>query len=142
MLVRKFSTRSTRFTYFCTVQISKFQPKIVNNFSRMNNEFPILCSLPASNFAFFLRIFDEMLSGFRAKFQKRVACVASSIKFAKTNQKIAENSEIRLLVCENYSLLFILIHSCPYSLGSMWKRARKPRASVSPRRRARSRTTS
>ena len=46
-----------------------------------------------SNFAFFLRIFDEFFSGFRAKFQKIVTCVAFSIKFAKTNQKFAENSE-------------------------------------------------
>ena len=66
-------------------------------------------SFHASNFAFFLRIFDEILSGFRDKFQKRVTCVAFSIKFAKTDEKIAENSEI----CENYSLLFIN----PKSLG-------------------------
>ena len=51
--------------------------------------------------AFFLRIFDEFFSGFRAKFQKIVTCVAFSIKFAKTNQKFAENSEF----CEKNSLL-------------------------------------
>ena len=64
-----------------------------------------------SNFAFFLRIVDEFFSGFRAKFQKTVTCVAFSIKFAKTvtNQKFAENSEF----CENYSLLFKIIHWCP-----------------------------
>ena len=49
-----------------------------------------------SNFAFFLRIFDEFFSGFRAKFQKIVTCVAFSIKFAKTNQKFAENHGERL----------------------------------------------
>ena len=54
-----------------------------------------------SNFAFFLRIFDDFFSGFRAKFQKIVTCVAFSIKFAKTNQKFAENSEF----CEKNSLL-------------------------------------
>ena len=32
-----------------------------------------------------------------------------SIKFAKTNQKFAENSEF----CENYSLLFKISHWCP-----------------------------
>ena len=63
-----------------------------------------------SNFAFFLRIiFDEFFSGFRAKFQKRVTCVAFSIKFAKTNQKFAENSEF----CENYSLFFKIIDFTP-----------------------------
>ena len=42
-----------------------------------------------------------------------MTCVAFSIKFAKTNQKFAENSEF----CENYSLLFKIIHWCPYSGG-------------------------
>ena len=53
----------------------------------------------------FLRFFDEILSGFRDKFQNQVTFVAFSIEFAKTNQKIAENSEI----CENCSLLFIRV---------------------------------
>ena len=39
-----------------------------------------------------------------------------SIKFAKTNQKIAENSEI----CGNYSLLFIIIHH-PLLLNLLFK---------------------
>ena len=58
-------------------------------------------------------MFDEILSGFRDKFQERVTCVAFASKFAKANQKIAEISEI----CENYSLLFItsITHLCPYS---------------------------
>ena len=33
--------RSTRFTYFCTAQIYKFQLKIANNFPRLNIEFTI-----------------------------------------------------------------------------------------------------
>ena len=40
---------------------------------------------------FLARIFDEFFSGFRAKSQKIVTCVAFSIKFARTNQKFAEN---------------------------------------------------
>ena len=59
---------------------------------------------------FFLRIFDEFFSGFRAKFQKIVTCAAFSIKFAKTNQKFAENSEF----CEKNSLLLV-----NYSLHSL-----------------------
>ena len=58
---------------------------------------------------FLARIFDEFFSGFRAKFQKIVTCVAFSIKFAKANQKIAENSEF----CEKISLLFKIIHFTP-----------------------------
>ena len=56
-----------------------------------------------------LLIVDEFFFRFRDKFQKRVTCVAFAIKFAKTNKKIAENSEI----CEHYSILFNIIHSCP-----------------------------
>ena len=59
---------------------------------------------------FLARIFDEFFSGFRAKFQNIVTCAAFSIKFAKTNQKFAENSEF----CENYSLFFKIIHFTPY----------------------------
>ena len=52
---------------------------------------------------------DNIFSGFRAKFQKIVTCVAVSIKFAKTNQKFAENSEF----CEKNSLFFKIIHFTP-----------------------------
>ena len=41
----------------------------------------------------------------------RVTCVAFSIKFAKTNQTFAENSEF----CEKNSLLFKIIHFTPRS---------------------------
>ena len=58
---------------------------------------------------FLVRIFDEFFSGFRAKFQKIVTCVAFSIKFAKTNQKFAENSKF----CEKNSLLLWIIHFTP-----------------------------
>ena len=54
------------------------------------------------NLHFFLRIFDEFFSGFRAKFQKIVTRVAFSIKSVKLNQKFAENSEFG----EKNSLLF------------------------------------
>merc|ERR1712182_48573 len=64
---------------------------------------------PFSNLHFFCELL-MIFSGFRAKFQKIVTCVAFSIKFAKTNQKFAENSEF----CENYSLLFKIIHFTPY----------------------------
>ena len=59
-----------------------FSSKIAKTFSRLNIEFPIFSFswISSSNFAFFLRIFDEILSGFRAKFQKRVTSVAFSIK--------------------------------------------------------------
>merc|ERR1712072_958782 len=72
------------------------------------NEYSLIQSQTLRILHFLARIFDEFFSGFRAKFQKIVTCVAFSIKFAKTNQKFAENSEF----CENYSLLFKIIHWC------------------------------
>ena len=80
-------------------------------FSRLNNQlnfrfFHFLRRI----LHFFLRIFDENFSGFRAKFQKIVTCAAFSSKFAKTNQKFAENSEF----CEKKSLLLV-----NYSLHSL-----------------------
>ena len=67
-----------------------------------------------SNFAFLVRIFDEFFPGFRAKFQKIVTCVAFSIKFAKTNQKFAENSEF----CEKNHYFSIIQN---YSLHSLFR---------------------
>ena len=66
-----------------------------------------------------LLIIDEFLSGFRDKFSKkekfpkRVTRVAFAIKFAKTNLKIAEISEI----CENYSIFFNIFQY--YSIVSL-----------------------
>merc|ERR1719321_1661163 len=60
-----------------------------------------------SSFAFFLRIFDEFFSGFRAKFQKIVTCVAFSSKFAKTNQKFAEKLILNFVkIIHYFSKLF------------------------------------
>ena len=70
----------------------------------------------SSNFyARFLFFFEKRLywQRFRKKREKkkkkRVTPFPFSIKFAKTNQKFAENFEF----CENYSLLFKIIHWCP-----------------------------
>merc|ERR1712193_522374 len=57
----------------------------------MGNEYSLIHSQTLRILRFLARIFDEFFSGFRAKFQKIVTCVAFSIKFAKTNQKFAEN---------------------------------------------------
>ena len=55
---------------------------------------------------FFLRIFDEFFSGFRAKFQQIVTFVAFSIKFAETNRKFAENSESKFVKKIHYFAVF------------------------------------
>merc|ERR1712103_7890 len=73
------------------------------------NEYSLIQSQTLRILHFFCELLMNLDPGFRAKFQKIVTCVAFSIKFAKTNQKFAENSEF----CENYSLLFKIIHWCP-----------------------------
>merc|ERR1711869_70503 len=78
------------------------------------NEYSLTHSQTLRILRFLARIFDEFFSGFRAKFQKIVTCVAFSIKFAKTNQKFAENSEF----CEKNSLLLV-----NYSLHSLLRRS-------------------
>ena len=69
------------------------------------SEYSLIQSQTIRILHFFLRIFDEFFSGFRAKFQKIVTCAAFSIKFAKTNQKFAENSEFREI---NLLLSFVI----------------------------------
>ena len=68
------------------------------------NEYSLIQSQTLRKLHFFLRIFDEFFSGFRAKFQKIVTCVAFSTKFAKTNQNFAENSFVKII--HYYSKLF------------------------------------
>ena len=80
-----------------------------------------------------MRIFYEILSGFRDKFQKRVTCFACSIEFAKTNQKMAEKSEIR----ENHSLFFIVVLSQSGPLGETFVRPGRTGLRISARRRTR-----
>ena len=90
-----------------------FAPFSNLNFFVKNRQKPIAIELmnfinsiaKNSKFAFFLRIFDEFFFGFSAKFQKIVTCVAFSIKFAKTNQKFAENSKF-VKIIHFFSKLF------------------------------------
>ena len=70
------------FAPFFNLKISAKNPQHFFAIELLNFRF---FSFSASNFAFFVRIFDEILSGFRDKFQERVTCVAFSIEFAKTN---------------------------------------------------------
>ena len=104
------SRRDLHNALLCTVLQSQFfRQKSPKLFRDWINEYSLIHSQTLRILHFFLRIFDEFFSGFRAKFQKIVTCAAFSIKFAKTNQKFAENSEF----CENYSLFFKIIHFTP-----------------------------
>ena len=57
----------------------------------------------------FVRISRQIPEKNAPEKKESVTCVAFSIEFARNNLKIAENSDI----CENYSIFFIIIHSCP-----------------------------
>ena len=68
----------------------------------------------SSNFAFFLRIFDEFFSGFRAKFQKRVTSVAFQSNLRKQIRKLPKILK-SVKSIQYYSILFIrvLTHKAP-----------------------------
>ena len=80
------SRRDLHNALLCTVLQSQFfRQKSPKLFRDWINEYSLIQSQTIRILHFFLRIFDEFFSGFRAKFQKIVTCVAFSIKFAKTN---------------------------------------------------------
>ena len=81
--------------------ISIFSSKIAKKFCEWINEYSLIQSQTLRILHFFCEFLMIFFSGFRAKFQKIVTCVAFSIKFTKTNQKFSENSEF----CEKNSLL-------------------------------------
>ena len=84
-LKRMLSPRSTQRTPLHRSSISKFQPKIVSIFSRMNNAFPIFFIFCVEFCIFSAKFGWNFIRISRDKFQKRMTCVAFSIKFAKTN---------------------------------------------------------
>ena len=70
ILVGKLLTRSTRCAYFCTAQISKFQPRIVNICSRMNIEFPIFFHFLNRILQFFCEFFMKFCPDFATNSKK------------------------------------------------------------------------
>ena len=66
--------------------------------------------MSSSNFAFFLRIFDELFSGFRAKFQKRVTSVAVQSILRKQIRKLPKTLK-SVKIIHYYSILFICVLS-------------------------------
>ena len=99
--VGKLLTRSTRFTYFCTAQIEKNQPKIANIFSRMNNDFPI-CSFFVSNFYF--------SANFRWNFVRIWWQIQEKSDVRRFFNRICENKLENCRKFWNLWNLFIIIH--------------------------------
>ena len=76
-----------------------------------------LFSFSSSNFAFFLRIFDEFLSGFRDKFQKRVTSVAFQSILRKQIRKLPKFLKF-VKIIQYYSILFNRVLS--RDRGTVW----------------------
>ena len=98
--LRSFFWLCSLLTYFCTAQISKFQPKIVNIFSRMDNEFPIFFIF-CDEFCIFLRFFMKFCPDFATNSRKEWRVSLFQLNLRKQIWKLPriQNSEI----CENYS---------------------------------------
>ena len=78
-------SRSTRFTFLCTAQTSKFQEKTRPKFCRnetVSFSFSFSLQQKSMNFVIFLLNFDEILSEFHEKFQE-ITKVESSNFFEK-----------------------------------------------------------
>ena len=92
LIFQRFS-RSTRFTYLRTAQISKIQLKIVKLFAKLNIEYSIFLQYLAffdSKFAIFQSNFDEILSEFRGKPQRMIKAVEILLKIHEIIRKIAK----------------------------------------------------
>ena len=96
-------SRSTRFTFLCTAQTSKFQEKTRPKFCR-NETFSFSFSFSFSfqqksmNFVIFLRNFDEILSEFHEQFQEITEVLNILRNNARKIRKMLEISGI----CENF----------------------------------------
>ena len=90
-------------------EISIFSSKIAKTLSRLNNWISDCFHFLRRILHFFCEFLWIFVRISRQILEKSDVC-RFTIKFAKTNSKIAEYSEI----CENYSISFNIIHSCPY----------------------------
>ena len=107
------SRRDLHKALLCTVlQSQNFSQKSSTFFRDWIIEFPIF-SFFSSNFAFFLRNFDEFFSGFRAELQERVRSVAFQSNLRERIRKLPKFLKILKINILNYSILFNFIQSCP-----------------------------
>ena len=90
------------FAPFFNLKISAKNRQHVFAIEKLNFRF---FSISSSNFAFFLRNFDEFFSGFRAKLQKRVRSVAFQSILRKRIRKLPKFLKI-LKIIQFYSILF------------------------------------
>jgi hypothetical protein len=91
VLLQHFS-RSTRSSYFCTAQPSKFEQKIVKTFAGIKKNEISFSSRFSMNFAIVLRNFDEFLPEFHINFQEMIKCLGMLTKSATKVRKMPEIS--------------------------------------------------
>ena len=102
--------------------LKKIQPKIVNIFSRMNNEFQIFHFF-MSNFAFFCEFFTNFCPDFATNSKKewRVSLFQSKLrKQIRKLPKILKSDSVKTF---HYYSFFIIIHLCP----RCWAHRARPR---------------
>ena len=80
--------------------------------------FRFVFSISSSNLAFFLQIFDEFFSGFRAKFQERVTSVAFESILRKQIRKLPKILKFVkiIIIIQYYIILFNIIQTDPNSI--------------------------
>ena len=82
------------------------------------NEYSLIQSQTLRKLHFFLRIFDENFSGFRAKFQKIVTCAAFSIKFAKQIRNLPKILNFVKIIHYSSKLFTSLLNNAASSAAS------------------------
>ena len=109
ILILQHFSRSTRFAFLCTAQISKFQEKssIVGG---MKWNF-ISFRFWSMNLVIFLRSFDGILSEFHGYSQKMMKCLEFLIKSARKMRKKADISGIGA----KFHSFISFVQSSPYS---------------------------
>ena len=86
ILILQHFSRSTRFSYFCTAQISKIQPKIVKIFGGMKKFHFIRV------FRWILRFFGEILMKICRNFIEKVKKWQNVSRFGQKSEKNSENA--------------------------------------------------
>ena len=87
ILILQHFSRSTGYAYLRTAAISKIQPKIVNNFAKLNIEYSIQTSHIFHKSAISRRNLDEILSEFR----EHVPKYPSSFRISENLQNFRKN---------------------------------------------------
>ena len=103
-LILQHFSRSTRFSYFCTAQISKLTSrKNSPNFCRNENEISFFHSRFSMKFAIFRRKFDEILPEFHRNVQEMTNCLEILTKVPENFGKCLKFPEcVRIFIFHSF----------------------------------------